>query len=214
MPASVPDPHTIRQTAEEVLSDPEYQLTPRPDQLLDESLWEQFQDWLRGWWEKIEDLMPAPEGWQRPAALVAAGILLAVAGYFGARALRRRMRPEAPLSTPQIDPALPPDELQHRAEEAGARQEYAGAVRLLLRASILRLEAAEQRINRPGITNRELLRRYRSTPVHDPLARLVETVDLAWYGERECTALDFQLCREACETVRSLARPRRQMDAA
>jgi len=77
----------------------------------------------------------------------------------------------------------------------------------LLQASVLRLEQAEQRINRPGTTNRELLRRYRSSAVVRPLSTLVDTVDQSWFGDRPCTRLDYLDCLSAHDEIASASAP-------
>lgn len=199
---SQPDPETIRETVREVLADPRYQLSPPIDRSPGGSVWEQLQTRIEEWWQRIQAWLPEPDDWRRPVVFVAAGMIAATLFLIVTRLWRGRRRQEA-FGNPAA-PSTPaaPDELERLAEESGGRRRFAAAVRLLLKASILRLEAAERRINRPGLTNRELLRRYRATPLYDPLARLVQTVDVAWYAGRDCTAQDYELCREANRAVR------------
>ena len=95
---------------------------------------------------------------------------------------------------------------QGRMREPAEHADYIGAIRLLFRSALRRLELAERRKFRPGFTNRELLRRYRSSPLADSLARLVETIELKWYGNTPCEQADYVACRGAhddiCQHVR------------
>lgn len=203
--ATLPDAESIRQTAGEVLAKDEYDLgrvTDREPGII----WE-FLSWI---WEKIvafSHLMqgfPAPLRWLLYLVLTALLVLLVWhIGYTLSRGLRVRDR--APRAT-QRGRSRDPRELERLAEEAFGRNDYVEAVRLLFRAAILRLENAEQRPNRPGLTNRELLRRYRATPVHSSLRQFVDVLDLAWYGGHECRLADYQACREAHAVVRAQAR--------
>jgi hypothetical protein len=89
-----------------------------------------------------------------------------------------------------------PSDLEQKADAAVARQDYIGAVRLLFRATLRRLELFEKKKFRPGITNRELLSRYRSSPVAESLSRFVNTIDFKWYGQMPCGEADYLSCRD------------------
>jgi uncharacterized protein DUF4129 len=71
---------------------------------------------------------------------------------------------------------------------------------------LLRLETREKRRFRVGTTNREHLRRYRNSPIADPLRLLVDTLDLKWYGDAPCQPEDYATCREAHAQIRQFAR--------
>src|SRR5262249_53252949 len=71
-----------------------------------------------------------------------------------------------------------PKELENQADLAFAREDYIGAIRWLFRATLRRLELFEKKKFRPGITNRELLRRYRASPFADALLCFVDTIDV------------------------------------
>jgi hypothetical protein len=101
----------------------------------------------------------------------------------------------------EIDPAA----LEQEAESASRAGDYIGAIRLLFRAALRRIEVVEKRKLRPGFTNRELLRRYRSTPLHDSLERFVETIDDKWYGDGICLESDYVYCRSEHERIRQYA---------
>jgi hypothetical protein len=91
----------------------------------------------------------------------------------------------------EIDPA----ELEEQAELAGAAGDYIGAVRLLFRAALRRIEMAEKKKLRPGFTNRELLRRYRASPLANSLQRFVDVIELKWYGDLPCERADYLACQ-------------------
>jgi len=89
-----------------------------------------------------------------------------------------------------------PRDLEREAEAAVAKEDYIGAVRLLFRATLRRLELFEKKKFRPGITNRELLSRYRSSPVAESLSRFVNTIDFKWYGQMPCGQADYLSCQD------------------
>jgi hypothetical protein len=99
--------------------------------------------------------------------------------------------------------AIDPRTLELNAEEAAHRHDYIDAVRLVFRASLLRLEQRDRRGVRPGITNHEYLRRYRDTPTHELLGQFVEIIDAKWYGGRACDCRDYALCQRAHEQLRA-----------
>ena len=93
--------------------------------------------------------------------------------------------------TRQIDPR----EVERAAERAAADGRYLEAVRQLFRAVLLRIEQAEAKKLRLGITNRELLRRYQKSSIVDPLSSLIDIVDRKWYGKEDCGPGDYEVCR-------------------
>jgi hypothetical protein len=109
------------------------------------------------------------------------------------------------LSAQEVDPIR----LEQEAERAGATGDFIYAIRLLMRAALRRIEMAEKRKLRPGITNRELLRRYQATPLKESLQRFVNTIELKWYGDVPCDQMDYMLCHtehaRICEFVRNYA---------
>jgi hypothetical protein len=111
--------------------------------------------------------------------------------------------PDARLAL-EGEPKLHPDKLEADADEAAANGDLIGAIRLLLRASLLRLELREKRPFRRGMTNRQHLARVRRTPFFDPLQVLVRTIELKWYGDEVCEASDYDACRQAHGSLRSL----------
>jgi hypothetical protein len=106
------------------------------------------------------------------------------------------------------DRAIDPADLEREAETRGARGDYIEAIRLLFRAAVLRLQRAEKRPFRPGFTNRELLRRYQSSPLFDPLKGFVETIDAKWYGLQPCNPEDYAVSRVRHIELRKLIEER------
>jgi hypothetical protein len=167
------------------------------------------------WWRVLRWLLTpfiwlfqSMEGWPefvRWTVVIACFVLLVVLVghiiYTLAAAVRgpavRRQRPYLSAHR-ELDPA----ELEREADRAGGLGDYMGAIRLLFRAAICRIDAVEKRKLRPGATNRDLLRRYRSTPIIGSLERFVETIDDKWYGEGACLETDYVSCRNEHARIR------------
>lgn len=203
----VPDPESIRQTASDVLSGPDYQL----DKGLDES--------TRSWWQTVLSWILAPFIWlfealnglPLPIRIVVSIVLSVIAIALiihiiwslavAIRGINKVVR--APVDT---DEKTDPHQLEHSAADAAEQGSYLEAIRLLFRAALVRIEQSEKKRFRLGITNRELLRRYRRSPLGDPLSLLVEIVDRKWYGAEECDSADYAHCREQHASIRTLTK--------
>ena len=201
---SLPPADSIRETAREVVARPEFQIDA-PSQLpfdllrligrILKAIIGPFQRFA----ESVFAFSPVL-GW-----LMIMGMLLIVIGlvahivYSFRVALARRVEAISGLSKSRrlVDPA----KLEVEAKLAAARGDFIGAVRLVFRACLARLEAAEERALRLGLTNRELLRRYQSTPLVDALRTFVETIDAKWYGHALCDAGDYEACLQAQRVV-------------
>ena len=210
--SSLPDPEVIRRTAAEVIQRPDYQL----DKVGGDSsgLVEMFLKLL--WWmltpfrwlfEALEWL-PDPVRW-----LVVIGLVVIVVALIthivytiivAIRGPQRRRSYAVDAAPIPLDPAI----LEKQALEAAARGEFIDAVRLLFRACLLYLERYEKRAFRRGTTNRDLLRRYNGTPVHPPMSRFVETIDLKWYGGGDCLQADYDACQVAYRHIGTVIRER------
>jgi hypothetical protein len=207
--SQLPPPATIRGAAREVISRPYYKLdssapedaTPLLLQLL-RWIFKPFK-WL---FDQMEGL-PDAIRWMAVIACVIVSIaLVAHILYTLVKALanpvaRRR------ISLSETSHELDPVEFEQQAALAETNRDYIGAVRLLFRAALRRLEIFENKKFRPGITNRELVRRYRSTPLANSLLQFVNTIDLKWYGQLPCELTDYIACRtehgRICEYIRA-----------
>src|SRR5271166_3864262 len=211
MPAAspLPDPETIRRTAEQVLRRPDYQLNPQPDSgpaLLE--LLQRFLRWILTPFEWLLDALAGLPGWLRwPIAIGLAALLILLVFHIGytivgaVRGQRQKRGLAAALPRTSRDPAA----LERRAAEAVSRGDFITAIRLLFAACLLRLELAEKRPFLAGTTNREHLRRHRDSPVFEPLRLFVEIIETRWYGRELCGLEDFQACKAAHALIRDFA---------
>ncbi len=205
----LPDPETIRRTAEQVLRRPDYQLNPQPDSgpaLLELLL--RFFRWILTPFQWLLDALAGLPGWLRwTIALGLAALLLLLVFHIAytivsaVRGPRQKRGLAAALPRTSRDPAA----LERQAAEAVSRGDLITAIRLLFAACLLRLELAEKRPCRAGTTNREHLRRHRDSPVFEPLRLFVEIIDTRWYGRGICGPEDFEACRAAHARIRDFA---------
>jgi hypothetical protein len=214
--AALPGPDEIRRKAAEVLARPDYHLEPASDEgsatqqivlRILRALFDAF-TWL------AESLSFLPAFLRYPAAALLVLLLVALlvriiymmrkATHLPSRSASRRERHRRGQSA---------DELEALAQQEYDHGRVIEAVRLLLRAGLLRLEQTEQRPNRPGTTNRELLRLYRASPMFEPLKTLVETIDFKWYGDQPASREDYGACREAEQRLRVVLDSRAQRAA-
>jgi hypothetical protein len=206
---ALPPPNSIRDASRQVLDRPYFDLDSRrsPD---GEPFLLQFLRWLFTpfiWLYDQMESVPDALRW----VIVGICVLLCVAliahiAYTLLKAIqgpsaRRRM---AFNSTTKRE--VEPREFEEQAELAQKNHDYIGAVRLLFRGALRRIELYEKKKFRPGITNRELLRRYRSTPLADSMMRFVNTIEFKWYGQSPCEQTDFIACRNEhgriCQYIR------------
>lgn len=115
----------------------------------------------------------------------------------------KRRRPGVHYMEAEDASASLPETWEKRANEALESGDYLDAVRSILTATLLRLEQARMGKLRRGATNREYLRRYRTSPVFLPLREIVEITDSRWYGGVDCTRADVEACLEAHQQVRA-----------
>ncbi len=203
---ALPAPDEIRRKAAEVLARPEYQNEQSTDegsatqQLVLRLLRVLFDAFA--WLAESLGFLPASLRYPVAAVLVLLLIVFLIriismmrkATQFPSRQVRARERQGLSQTAEELE-ALAQQEFEHgRVIEA---------VRLLLRAGLLRLEHREQRPRRPGTTNRELLRRYRASPMYEPLRTLVETIDFKWYGDQPTSPEDYSACRDAEQRLRT-----------
>jgi hypothetical protein len=205
---TLPPPETIRSTAAEVVARPDYDLGQH-DLKLEPPFWLEMFRWILTPFEWLYDSMEGvPDVFRWIIVIVAALVCVALIAhiiYTLVTAIRGPIRSRGTkyeFAVEEIDPV----DLESEADRISHRGDYIGAIRLLFRASLRRLELAERRKFRPGFTNRELLRRYRASPLAAALERLVETIELKWYGDAPCVQDDYTYCRAAHDYIRQHVR--------
>lgn len=205
MLAALPDADAIRRKAAEVVARPEFELDSGIDaeQL---NLWWRILMWLltpvRWFFELLGDL---PESLRWLVVIGLLSVLLALVGHIIWTFVRAiQGTPMKRFGSINRDRFASPEELEASAEGRAAEGDLIGAIRCLFRACLLRIERAEEKPFRRGITNREILRRYRTSPLFEPLSRLVETIDTRWYGHAPCEEGDYLDCRTEHARIRSL----------
>lgn len=198
---AVADADRIRQTAIEVLQRPDYDLESVEN-------YGKFIDWLWDLLRPIFDFFDALYDWSPIVFGIMIFVLLALLVaivwhivYSLRTAMRRRKAPGDYDVADEVTEALP-ETWESRANAAYGEQNYLMAVRYLLHAGLLRLEAGRKGHLRRGATNREYLRRYRNTAVYDPLALMVEITDSRWFGGIPCTQQDAEQCMQALTELR------------
>lgn len=217
--AAIPSPETLREKAAEIVAGSDYRLhSGQSDRSWMFSLILEVIEWILvpfRWLYAISEGLPEFLRWTIVLGVSAVGLLLIghiVYTFVSAvRGPKRVSGSGLDERRHRIDPA----DLERLAGEAARRADYITAIRFLFRASVVRLELAEKKSNRPGTTNRELLRRYRSRPaVSDPLTQLVETIDRKWYGDESCSDADYAACQSAHGDVcRTLGEPAHALGA-
>ena len=144
-------------------------------------------------------------------ALLAGLLLAALLAYLvyrlrgaGTRALRGDAIAEAPGAT------LDADAEWRRAEECAAAGEHRQAVRHAFRSALL--SAAERgrlQVDASWTTGELLARARGDADMVASLAPAAASFDRAWYSGRPVTQQDWEVARERCSAVRSLASRRR-----
>ena len=203
--ATSPAADEIRRQAAEIVARPDYELQPRSENLdwLFDLGWEVL-DWILTpfvWLFRLTDGLPEVVRWLIILVLVV--ILSLLVWHILYSLVQAVQSPRRLLSQDwSKTPKRPIGRTRTPGRAAAARADYITAVRLLFRADVVRLEKFEDKPNRPGTTNRELLRRYQREPgLAESLRRFVDTIDRKWYGEEQCLPNDYAVCRLAHEAV-------------
>ena len=209
---AVAPPETIRDATEKVLASDEYRLDLEEHAL--NPLWQRLLEMLRSVLEFIAKLFSFLDGlpqllrWIIICALLVMLVLLiwhiiySIMSAMGTAGHRRAKLRE--LLEHRDDPRL----WEQQSEQLAETGSFVEASRLLLRASLFRLEDFFDRPFRRATTNREYLRKYRQLPVLDAVRQLVETIDRKWYGEEPCDRQDYEECRESHSRILELVRQR------
>jgi hypothetical protein len=194
-----PETETIRRTARDVVDRSEFQIRPTHNgQIVWDLVWRILRPVFQ-FFSHLWDISPIL-AWI--VAIVLSLLLIVIVAHITytfhqPSARRNRLEGNLQMGSRKVDPIV----LERQSEDAAVRQDFITAVRLLFRATLLRIAQREKRELRPGTTNREYLRRYSQTAFAGPLQLFVDIIDAKWYGYEECQAHDYQACRRAHTTI-------------
>jgi hypothetical protein len=202
--AAIADPETVRRKAIEVVSRPEFDLsTSNENAPVNWGL--RILLWLLkpiGWFlESLGGLSLPLKILIVTALVLLLAALLAHIVYSFMRAFRGPARRDY---VPAADPPLRPEVLEATARKRASEGDFIGAIRALFKAALVRIEQTESKPLRKGITNREILKRYRSSRLFEPLGKFIELIDSRWYGYVPCERLDFVICESEYEQIRNV----------
>ena len=217
--AAIPSPETLREKAAEIVAGRDYRLdSGQSDNGWMFALMLEIIDWILvpfRWLFELTEGLPSFLRWMIVLGLAAIVVLLIGHIIYSIVSAVRGPKRVSAAGLEERRRRIDPLELERLADEAARRADYVTAIRFLFRASVVRLELSDKKMNRPGTTNRELLRRYRNRPVvNDSLRQLVETIDRKWYGDEVCSAADYAVCQSAHgEVCRTLGEPAHALSA-
>lgn len=204
----IPEPSVIREKALEIVQGEEYQLESlsRSDDTYLLELFLRFFRWIGDIFRFLDGLLgglPAGFRWAIIIALVVVltlvimhminTIILMVKKAGGSG--QYKLTSESNRPRPEI--------YEQEAEKYVNSGDYISAIRSLFLACLLRLENHEKKTFPRGMTNRQHLRRFQGTPVYDSFRKIVDVIDIKWYGEGECHEYDFITCKEAHHDIYS-----------
>lgn len=196
---------TIRETAESILAQPEYQEREMRRIGIDlEWLWEP----LREFWDKVTDALEATVG-ALPAELEYAVYALLVVILIGliahiAYTIRKAVRrpDQGPIVIDRDAPA-PAHVLKSKALQLAEDGNYVDASRLLHEAALTMLEEKRHGRVRRGLTTNEYLGTFHADWVVENLRVFADLINWKWYRARSFDAEDYARCRQAFETIES-----------
>jgi hypothetical protein len=207
LPDSEQVPADVRQTAEDVLSRPEYQHDP--------SFVQRVLDWIVDRLDDLFSVVAGGSGGQAVLGYVFIALLLGVVGFLAVLLVRsggfgrRRSQEEAVSVTTsggRIDWAA-------RADQAEADGRWRLGLRCRYRALTERLVAAQVLDDIPGRTSGEHRREVarRAPAASKPFGEAAELFDRAWYGNRPTGPAESARFRELADEVLARAgRPDRR----
>lgn len=203
--ATLPDAEIIRKKAAEVVARPEFQLDSGSERETF-TLWIRLVRWLISpfvWLSKMLQGLPSPLWWL--VVIVLSLVLLALIAHISWTLYSAIKNPGRRRSAAVTNvPTATAEDLERAAFEAEAVGDFIGMIRLLFRAGLRRIEKAEDKPIRRGITNYELLKRYRKSPLFEPLEWFVDTIDSKWYGHDVCVSEDCSAGRKEYSRIREL----------
>ena len=197
------NPDTIRETAREVLAGPRYQIAPTEGaDLL--SLLLRFLEWVFSPFVGLFGILSGVSlvlAWLVFGIVITSVVVLICFVFFRLATIQRvgRIACSMPIEQHNRDPA----HLEKLANDSLEARDFVVAVRLFLMATLLRLEQAQEKRFRLGMTNREHLRRYRRSTIFEPMKYIVDLMDRTWYGGADCDGESASKCRDAYQEIRS-----------
>jgi hypothetical protein len=196
---------TFQRKAAEVLARPEFDLAA-PKERESSELLQRVLRWLLGLFSRFLEalgFLPAPLRWLVVFVLTVLLVVLVVHIVWSfSRAIRGVARRKVVLKSEDSNPR--PEEFESAAARQADSGDFIGAIRLLFKACLLRVEAVQKQPFRRGVTNREILRNLRATSIAEPLNRIVEIIDTRWYGHLPCNQDDYAECQTASARIRGL----------
>ncbi len=198
----IPDPSTIRQTAQEIVQGDEYQLesVATADDSIMLSIIFKIIRWIGDFFRALDGLLgdlPAFLRWFIIIALVALLTLLIMHIIYTIRLMIKGGGKKGEFQFATEKMRVKPETLEKEAERLSNQKDYISAVRHLFLACLIRLEEFEKKTYSRGMTNHQHLVHFKGTPVFDPFKTFVDVIDFKWYGEDECLEEDFITCKTA-----------------
>lgn len=195
------NPDSIRETAQQVLSRPYYQVTPKEGEAFP-SLVIRFLEWVLSPFVGLFGMLSGVSvvfAWTVFGVVITTVVVVICLVIFRLAKTQRvaRFASDMPVAMQNRDPS----HLEKLAHDSLSASDYVVAVRLFLMATLLRLELAQEKRFRPGMTNREHLRRYRRSAIFEPMQYIVELMDRTWYGGAECDFESASKCRDAYQEI-------------
>ena len=190
-----------------------------PQFVAGDSWWDVFLRWLSEWWERIfpePQSSPAGEAMSQRAGdaiwsgvgIVGAIALVLLLAYWLRSFLGNFIGDAQAASAGAGADDLPqtPAEARRRAADRAAGGDYRDAVRNLYLSALLTLEQNGLVPVDRSLTNREVLRRVRTShPVRSHLQPVVETFDEVWYGVHEPDDQTYRAYTHSIDELEALA---------
>lgn len=190
----------IQETAQRILSERPYGM--------DDAAYGIDLSWLFDLWGRLMEFLFSPLEGASPVVLwvlasVLILVLLALLAHIVYSFYAALRTPQEGHYTVREEVMEDPADLERRAEAFAASQNYVDATRTLLLAALTALERKRGGRVRPGWTNLEYLRSFRTPWVIDTLRVLVDLINWKWYRDRSFDAADYDRCRAAYQRLRA-----------
>lgn len=197
------NPELIRETIDQVLADPAYDLDDSrfSYEIVVRWIIEALRYLLKPLSWLLDSLSGLPEGLRWVLIITLFLSLILLISHIILSVIRALRTEELHLALEQ-QTSLTPDDYEQRAAKAFEQQDYLFAIRSLFRAALLRLENREERRFRPGTTNREHAARLAGSPSAESFTKMVQLLDRTWYGLAPCTIAEYLEFSNSYETFR------------